>query len=332
MSVKRLKKVPYKGKIRAEDDNAIVDNFKGQLSLFSDLSNRMKDPDFAELISELKKIVDQMWYVKAGDPVQSKLHNLFVDAWNKQVEINEEFLKRLAFIPKEQYYVLAKAKARVLAWGVEKLPYSESYSLTTSPSAIQSGIDPYDPTWCPPEGWSEIIAFDKGIETLKTNMNYTIENNLFKGLICPADTPYLYRDGIQAKRVAVCFRFVHEAGEGNGGLDLDYMIAHADRKYWRYGIEVWGSSFSILYGAYPNEHYVLSGVTDTGWMVWVLDYEQEHFWWYDENKNIVDEHSTSYESSTGWTNRAGFQSPSSYYSIPMTAKLWMIVDWFAVLW
>jgi len=129
MSVKRLKKVPYKGKIRAEDDNAIVDNFKGQLSLFNDLSNRMKDPDFAELVEELKKIVSQMWYVKAGDPVQSKLHNLFVDAWNKQIEINENVLKRLAFIPKQYYYVLAKAKARVLASGVEKLPYSESYSV-----------------------------------------------------------------------------------------------------------------------------------------------------------------------------------------------------------
>ena len=159
MSIKRLKKVPYRGKIKAEHDNAIVDNFKGQLSLFNDLSNRMKDPDFAELVEELKKIVSQMWYVKAGDPVQSKLHNLFVDAWNKQIEINENVLKRLAFIPKQYYYVLAKAKTRVLASGVEKLPYKESYSLTPT-LATPSGTDPYDPTWAPPEGWDKVWHFE----------------------------------------------------------------------------------------------------------------------------------------------------------------------------
>ena len=43
-----------------------------------------------EKLQELKNLVSQLWYVKAGDIVESRLHNLIVDCLYKIEEILEQ--------------------------------------------------------------------------------------------------------------------------------------------------------------------------------------------------------------------------------------------------
>lgn len=52
------------------------------------------DPDITTLIQQLQDIVSQMRKVKMGDYLYAQDHNLFVDAWNIQVQINDQ-LKNL---------------------------------------------------------------------------------------------------------------------------------------------------------------------------------------------------------------------------------------------
>jgi len=91
MSTKQLKKirwVPYGDIILESDDNDQVDNWKTQLDINNDL--KFDDPTLEDLLKRLKATVDLMYYVQYGDFVRSELHNLFVDAWNLQQEINDK--------------------------------------------------------------------------------------------------------------------------------------------------------------------------------------------------------------------------------------------------
>ncbi|RLC73738.1 MAG: hypothetical protein DRI26_00170 [Chloroflexi bacterium] len=85
-----------------EDFNSRVDNWKYQASLNQDIYARLQealgysDPDLESLIAQLKNIVSQMRYFKKGDYYYARDHNLFVDAWNIQKQIDDIFTQQVA--------------------------------------------------------------------------------------------------------------------------------------------------------------------------------------------------------------------------------------------
>ena len=86
--LKEIRRVTYGDIILETDDNDQIDNWKAQLDINNDL--KFEDPELEDLLNQLKAVISQMYYVKYGDYVRSELHNLFVDAWKLQEQINEK--------------------------------------------------------------------------------------------------------------------------------------------------------------------------------------------------------------------------------------------------
>ena len=93
MSIKTLRRVKdHEDVFKEEDHNDHVDNWNAQVSINEELNP--DDPDIDSLINQLKSIVSKMRKVKTGDWYYAQDHNLFVDAWDLQKQINDE-LKEL---------------------------------------------------------------------------------------------------------------------------------------------------------------------------------------------------------------------------------------------
>ena len=93
MSIKTLRRVKdHEDVFKEEDHNDHVDNWNTQVSINEELNP--DDPDIVSLINQLKSIVSKMRKVKTGDWYYAQDHNLFVDAWDLQKQINDE-LKEL---------------------------------------------------------------------------------------------------------------------------------------------------------------------------------------------------------------------------------------------
>ena len=87
--IKKLRKVQdHVHVFTPEDHNDHVDNWNAQLQF--DEQFRGIDPDLDALIDQLKAIVSMMRKLKYGDFYMALDHNLFVDAWNIQTQINEK--------------------------------------------------------------------------------------------------------------------------------------------------------------------------------------------------------------------------------------------------
>lgn len=96
MSIKPLRKVIDLLDVFTEDDhNDHVDNWKAQVSIDEELNP--DDPDIEQLINQLKSIVSQMRKIVSGDFYYAQDHNLFVDAWNLQTQINDELRDKVEY-------------------------------------------------------------------------------------------------------------------------------------------------------------------------------------------------------------------------------------------
>jgi len=105
MSIKPLEYRKKGDIIDPEDDNIHTDNWNAQLSINKELNP--DDPDVTQLLEQLESIINRMYKVKYGDYVKSELHNLFVDAWQLQKQINSELrarIKPLAYVSKLALY------------------------------------------------------------------------------------------------------------------------------------------------------------------------------------------------------------------------------------
>ena len=94
MEFKKLRRVKdHVDIILPEDHNDHVDNWYAQLEFDEEMAKLVRDPTLDELISKLKDIISKMRRVKSGDYVEARDHNLFVDAWEVQLEINKLLAK-----------------------------------------------------------------------------------------------------------------------------------------------------------------------------------------------------------------------------------------------
>ena len=90
-------------KFRPYHHNWHVDNWKRQIEankFIRDIFN-IKDITLDFYISQLEDIVSQMRYVQRGQPYYARDHNLFVDAWKVQNEINKRFIELIKDVPQE---------------------------------------------------------------------------------------------------------------------------------------------------------------------------------------------------------------------------------------
>jgi len=85
--LKKIRRVAYGDVILPTDDSDQIDNWRTQSEINDEL--KFDDPELEDLLKQLKAVISQMYYVQYGDFVRSELHNLFVDAWNLQQEINQ---------------------------------------------------------------------------------------------------------------------------------------------------------------------------------------------------------------------------------------------------
>lgn len=123
MSIKPLKYRKPHETINLQDHNDHVDNWNNQVKI-----NRLYIPyieDLSRLVDELAKIVSKMTYRKYGEFVYASDHNLFVDAWNKQMEINNK-MKYLAELLEKA--ILLEVYTRIEDVSKIVVSYSISYS------------------------------------------------------------------------------------------------------------------------------------------------------------------------------------------------------------
>lgn len=71
-----------------EDHNDHVDNWKEQLEKNKQWISWYRDIE--NCVQELEQIINKMRYVKNGDYYSAEDHNLFVSAWEKEIEIDEK--------------------------------------------------------------------------------------------------------------------------------------------------------------------------------------------------------------------------------------------------
>ena len=89
MTIKKLRKVEdHVHVVTPDDHNVHVDNWRAQLDVDEDLS--YDDPELNALLLRLSTTVAQMRRVKHGDYYLARDHNLFVEAWKTQLDINEK--------------------------------------------------------------------------------------------------------------------------------------------------------------------------------------------------------------------------------------------------
>ena len=102
--VKQLRRVSDHVHIFEEQDhNDHVDNWKEQVEFNESIVSQMENAnaELDELLGRLSDIVSRMRRVKPGDFYYAKDHNLFVDAWEVQTEINSRLraLLEQAIVP-----------------------------------------------------------------------------------------------------------------------------------------------------------------------------------------------------------------------------------------
>jgi len=118
MSIKTLRRVEdHVNKFLEEDHNDHVDNWNTQVSINEELNP--DDPDIDSLINQLKSIIAQMRKIKTGDWYYAQDHNLFVDAWDLQKQINDELKELIDYYEAriaelEAYRPIRFEKAQVL--------------------------------------------------------------------------------------------------------------------------------------------------------------------------------------------------------------------------
>jgi len=299
MSFKKLRKVrPHEDVIEPDDHNNLVDNLKIAYNILQDRLPKI-DPTIIDKLDELKSLINKMRYVQYGDYVFADDHNMLVDAFNKVADICET-LKRLAFVPKETYSIVARAKARVLASSVEKLPYKESYSLTTSPITL----DPNDPTWTPAEGWDKVWQFESSSEISDFGNNgydYAyVEDGLLKFNPPSGDSGHISRaDSYRYKRVAIAFRI--KIISISKVIRTMYVVKRANTH----------SSYTTIIDAYSQTELRLrdegsgSSVVFTNtenWYALVVDYDVMKARVYDINKNLIAEVDVTWESFASYSD------------------------------
>ena len=145
MSIKQLKYRKAGDVIDPEDDNVQIDNWNAQLSINRELNP--DDPDVNQLIDQLKSIISRMSKVQYGDYVMSDLHNLFVDAWNLQKQINDELKAQLEYYEAriaelEAYRPIRFEKAQVLraSYSYEATIYLSRTATFRSEKSISGSI------------------------------------------------------------------------------------------------------------------------------------------------------------------------------------------------
>ena len=312
-----------------EDHNNLLDNLKTAYNILQDKIPKV-DPTIIDKIDELKNLISKMRYVKSGDFYYARDHNLFVDAFNKVADICET-LKRLAFVPKETYSIVAKVKARVLASGVEKLPYTESYSLTTTPAA-PSGTDPYDPTWCPPEGWDKVWHFEDPAELEDfANAGYKyayVENHCLEFNPPSEDYGDAIRDNktnVFYKRVAVAVKQIFVSGTPEM-----YYYGVEIRNYGSYviflSISETNPKYLVLHDANPRETDLVKAEfpNPMDYVVVVVDFEEVWARVYDKNRNLLAEIIPQWE---GGRSTAVFLGETNNY-VGDTREV--SIDWVAI--
>jgi len=89
MSFKKLRYVKdHEDVFEAYDHNDHVDNWKAQSNINDEL--KYEDPELEDLLNKLKSIIAKMKYIKSLEFYTAEYHNLFVDAWLVQEEINDK--------------------------------------------------------------------------------------------------------------------------------------------------------------------------------------------------------------------------------------------------
>ena len=330
MSFKKLRKVrPHEDVIEPDDHNNLVDNLKIAYNILQDRLPKI-DPTIIDKLDELKSLINKMRYVQYGDYVFADDHNMLVDAFNKVADICET-LKRLAFVPKETYSIVARAKARVLAWGVEKLPYSESYSLTTG-VIHPSGADPNNPAWMPTGGWSKVWDFNSQDEVTDFGNyeiygNWVAENSILHCTTTSPDHRYdIIRivEGVRASKMAVAFKVHIEKNDSLGPDKILQLVIIKDEtsKVLDAQMESYNETQFKCLGQWWNE--------DT-WYVLELDFDNGKGRIYDPNGNLL------HETDVGWSGVPN--TPDQYkvyiydwryvYTTPIREN-YCYVDWVAI--
>jgi len=161
------------------------------------------------------------------------------------------------------------------------------------PTTEPSGIDPNDPTWCPPEGWTKIWKFlteDELEDFTQGDYYYAyVENGLLKFDSVTSGYAYAEREiyFIYAKRVAICFRInIKISNVIYGFLLVRSENGTIGRTASLYTVS--GDTSKIeLYASISQDRVVFNNPND--FIVLVYDYDERKTKVYDKNKNLLAE-------------------------------------------
>jgi len=216
------------------------------------------------------------------------------------------------------------------ASGYDELSVSDSPSVTKQ-TAEPSGADPYNPKWCPSDGWSQLVVFNSpdDIANFFTSQRYaTVQNGVLtfnppSGSYGAAQR-YVSATGL-AKRVAIAIKIsapqtifsdiVVRNVTSFGGSGIGFEIRTVANDPNSLTIRDWASGASITHSPFTGFYFVI-----------VAFYDQNIVAWYQPDGTFLGQLQLSSGSATDNAFNLEIYAPNNY-----NGETWNVyIDWIAV--
>jgi|GEM_PF-4904167 len=195
-------------------------------------------------------------------------------------------------------YIKHYAKLQTISKG----QYTDQGTISTyTPTTEQ--IDPNDPTWCPPEGWTKVWKFLSEDE-LNDFANYIKENAYVENGVLEFSPPdglwgcaERYVSGTHLVRCAGCIRISVSQCTANTPFFFPSNTFEGKDYLPRTTLEPSNPNKLRFTDAITGDYLTFDNPSD--WFVVVFDFIEEKAKAYDKNKNLIAEFSFTYRSYTG---------------------------------